>query len=546
MKIICVLASLLLPTAVCLTPEEPTFYSAATSARQESNYSTTHDRPRTRPKRRRDVDLNDGGESLNHVNYGKDGHPYERVKRYYQQRRRWLWQTDNEIVATTRRILQEGESLFQPIRIHFDTTDLDLWSMQSTFSAQRVEYLTKQVLPRMANTWSSSLSVVRVMGNLRIDYNFCPFGDPQTSPSFSEIGVQNADLVIFVTANSGVCSERGSKTLASAFSCYWDKFGRPVAGNIDFCLDAIDLTNISSGSEGDGDGALNPEADKSLQLAIGNAVHETGHILGVTGDDLVFFYDYTTGLPRSPHPEKREVTCINGQIKELFLPDESVLQEKYSKQGVRFFQVTTPTVKQVVRNQFNCQTITGAALENQASSETECFGSHFEERYFFTETLSAVQGSIPESLSALTLGLLLDSGWYKPDFSVAKVSVFGHGAGCGFVEENCIVDGEVPSYAHGIFCNTEYKIVDGNFLGAFGCDPTHTGMGICDLVDFSQLSTAYTPPPPEFRYFPDAPTLGALTTRTDYCPTYSVNAVTCKQVSIRYKIISSLPLRNQN
>jgi len=536
-----IVSLLLFPVASCLTPEEPTFFSTATLQNDGINFPI-HDRPRPRPIRRGDIDPKSGVDSpsLNHVNYGKDGHPYEQVQRYYQQRRLstehdYDTKNSSEDDNATGRILQEAQSLFQPLRIHFDTTELDLWSMQSTYTAQRVEYLTKQVLPQMAKAWSSALSVVRVMENLRIDYNSCPFGDPQRSPSFSEQGVPNADLVIYVTANSEVCYRGSSKTLASTFSCFWDQFARPIAGTIDFCLDAIDLTSIDqlsapTNSGGGGGDVLNPEADKSLQLAVGSAVHELAHVLGVTSADMIFFYDSTTGLRRTLNPQMAEVICIDGQMRELYVPDKSVLQEKVSKQGVRFFEVTLPTVRQVVRNQFNCQTLTGAPLENQPSSEAECFGSHFEERYFFTENLSAVQGGVPEILSSLTLGLLHDSGWYKPDYSVAKVSVFGHGAGCEFVEENCIVNGEVPSYSEGSFCNTEYKIEGNKFLGSYGCDPTHTGMGVCDLVDFSQLSMAYTPPPPEFRYFPGAPSLGALTTRADYCPTYTVNAVTCKQV----------------
>jgi len=534
-------ASLLLPLALCLTPEEPTFYSAVATL-QHGNFPI-HDRPRTRPRKRGDVDPNSSvGSGSTYVNYGNDGHPYEHVQRYYQKRRDLSTDNDNnnenssDDEIATRRILQEAQSLFQPLRIHFDTTELDLWSMQSTYSAQRVEYLTKRVLPEMAKIWSSALSVVRVMENLRIDYTSCPFGDPQTSPSFSEQGVPNADLVIYVTANSEVCSQGSSKTWASAYSCFYDQFARPIAGTIDFCLDAIDLlTNqqLSNNSDGGDGDELNPEADKSLQLVIGSAVHELAHVLGMTSDDMIFFYDSETGLRRTPNPQLREVTCVDGQTRSLYVPNESVLQEKVSKQGVRFFEVTLPTVRQVVRNQFNCQKLTGAALENQPSNEGDCFGSHFEERYFFTEKMSAVQGGILDVLSPLTLGLLHDSGWFVPDYSVAKVSVFGIGAGCEFLEEDCIVNGEIPSYSKGIFCNTEYKIEGNNFMGAYGCDPTHTGMGICDLVDFSQLSMAYTPPPPEFRYFPGSQSLGALTTRTDYCPTYTVNAVSCKEVPVK-------------
>lgn len=138
-------------------------------------------------------------------------------------------------------------------------------------------------------------------------------------------------------------------------------------------------------------------------------------------------------------------------------------------------------------------------------------------------------GGVPELLSSLTLGLLHDSGWYKPDYSVALVSPFGHAAGCEFVEEPCIVEGvskfdaifyfieyyfesntltfdsvTVPSYSSGSFCNSEYKIEEGKFAGQFGCDPTHTSMGICDLVDYATMSSAYTPPPFEFQYYPDS------------------------------------------
>lgn len=166
---------------------------------------------------------------------------------------------------------------------------------------------------------------------------------------------------------------------------------------------------------------------------------------------MLFYYDYATGLPRTPEPQEKDVTCITGERKRIRVPDETTLQERYIR-GVRYFEVTLPTVRQVARNQFNCQRLPGAALENQPTNE-DCFGSHFEERFFFTEALSAVSHGVPEILSSLTLGLLHDSGWYMPDFSVANVSPFGHGAGCEFVEGPCIVDGEVPSYSSGQFCN---------------------------------------------------------------------------------------------
>jgi len=140
-----------------------------------------------------------------------------------------------------------------------------------------------------------------------------------------------------------------------------------------------------------------------------------------------------------------------------------------------------------------------------------------------------VLGGVPDILSSLTLGLLHDSGWYVLDYGVAKISPFGLGSGCEFVEESCIVNGETPDYSTGMFCNTEYKFENGTFLGSFGCDSTHTAMGKCDLVDYNELTDSYNPPPPGFQYF-DNEFLGAYTEQKDYCPTFSMEMANCKEV----------------
>ena len=64
---------------------------------------------------------------------------------------------------------------------------------------------------------------------------------------------------------------------------------------------------------------------------------------------------------------------MTGERKSMWVPDETTLREKNTR-GVRYFEVTLPTVRQVARNQFNCQRLTGAPLENQPTNE-DCFGS---------------------------------------------------------------------------------------------------------------------------------------------------------------------------
>ena len=98
----------------------------------------------------------------------------------------------------------------------------------------------------------------------------------------------------------------------------------------------------------------------------------------------------------------------------------------------------------------------------------------------------------------MTLALFEDTGWYKADYNVAKISAFGHARGCDFVFEDCIQDGQVPEWSEGIFCNT--LLTDQELI----CDPNHAHLTFCDLVDYSQLSFA-VPPNRNQQYFPEHP-----------------------------------------
>ena len=141
------------------------------------------------------------------------------------------------------------------------------------------------------------------------------------------------------------------------------------------------------------------------------------------------------------------------------MPDENTLVFS-SFNGDRHAVVVTPRVRTVVRNQFDCQSMIGAPLENDPTSDS-CTGSHWEERFFNYDTMSATQTSrLPTALSPLTLALLEDSGWYKANYDMSDMSTFGLGAGCPFVEESCIVSDEVPDYGRGYFCAEDQ---------AFGC-----------------------------------------------------------------------------
>ena len=78
---------------------------------------------------------------------------------------------------------------------------------------------------------------------------------------------------------------------------------------------------------------------------------------------------------------------------------------------------------------------------------------------------------------------------------MSRVTSFGHGAGCDFVEKPCIgEDDSLPEYSKGFFCNT----ID----SSLSCDPSHHIIATCDLYDLSQYADQPYPPIPQvFRRF---------------------------------------------
>jgi hypothetical protein len=117
------------------------------------------------------------------------------------------------------------------------------------------------------------------------------------------------------------------------------------------------------------------------------------------------------------------------------------------------------------------------------------------------------RNSTSAHFTPLTLALLEDSGWYKVDFSLADNSPFGLASGCGFATKDCIVDGEIPEYSQGNFCN------DLSRDGIWSCDPGHNFRGLCDLVDYFPTTR------PGREYFPNGYLGPQAHTRADFCPT---------------------------
>jgi hypothetical protein len=139
---------------------------------------------------------------------------------------------------------------FQPMRIVFETKALD--AMRNGNNAAKIDWFENVVLPKTAEFWSKTLSVVPVSGNLKIssaeldNRQYC--GDSEFTEVPNEhisTGVANADLILYVSGSDSTifCPRR---TLAVAVPCNFDNFDRPTAGAVNVCLDEIMLNDDDS------------------------------------------------------------------------------------------------------------------------------------------------------------------------------------------------------------------------------------------------------------------------------------------------------------
>ena len=226
---------------------------------------------------------------------------------------------------------------------------------------------------------------------------------------------------------------------------------------------------------------------------------------------LKFFRDPKTGDPLTPRPFLlTEEVCVNGPKLNVYKPSCNTLKLRNDTDGMEYYEIVTPTVLQVVRNQFDCQFMTGARIENQPGVESNCFGSNWDQRLFLMEAMATPPPVTEFILSPLTLALLEDSGWYKANYGseFVKINPFGHGAGCDFVSKKCLIDKglTIPSYSKGYFCNDQLKLNRLGLLdGKFGCDASHRSKSMCDLVDYGSdyFAQFAFPPKDKFQYFED-------------------------------------------
>jgi len=84
-----------------------------------------------------------------------------------------------------------------------------------------------------------------------------------------------------------------------------------------------------------------------------------------------------------------------------------------------------------------------AALEGEGGKGTAF--SHWERLNYGDEAMTSTDMH-EAKYSSITMALLEDSGWYKPNYKMADTFTFGKGKGCDFVNNNCKIDKKYEEY----------------------------------------------------------------------------------------------------
>jgi leishmanolysin-like peptidase len=315
-------------------------------------------------------------------------------------------------------------------------------------------------------------------------------------------GVSDTDLILYVsgTPSSRFCRDT---TLAVAIACNFDQYDRPTAGAINVCLDRIDLNEDGTAS------------DSIVEDNVDVLIHEVAHVLGHSSNSYRFFWNSETGVERTPRPfQTQTITCVDDVERSLVFPDENTMKFFQASNGQRYAAIVTEKVRAVARNQFNCQSLEGAKLENQPTGSESCTGDHWDEHDYYPEALSGVISPTTNILSHLTLALFEDSGWYRANYTQGRMNPWGLNAGCDFVNEPCVIAGSdgtptLPPYGEGYFCTS---------ASARGCSPSLTHKLACSVIDYFYVQPQ-TLPEERFQYFSDEPTMGGPR-QADYCPLF--------------------------
>lgn len=341
-------------------------------------------------------------------------------------------------------------------------------------------------------------------------------------------GVTDTDFMLNVFANTSFlqCAPGGA-ALAFAAACQLERqYDRPVAGFANICVNRA----LEGGIE-------------NLRSIL---FHEITHAL-LFSPVLMPFYRDEHGHPRTTRDPQTGLPTIL-QSDHLYKPGSTTLNQVFVSRttipnGTFTYPVSelvTPALAREVRSHFGCDTLAGALIEDIPIKGTG--GTHFEQRVFGNEIMTGAIDASNGVISRITLALYEDSGWYRPNYDLAKPLRWGLNMGCDFVKAGCLSPKTMtlrPSFCSDRKALIGYKEAKNQGKQATfredgfnsTCAWDRGSFGVCAFANSSQ------PVPPDVQYFRD-PHLEGLDALSDHCPII-YSTVSCKQERDPYLTINA-------
>jgi len=339
----------------------------------------------------------------------------------------------------------------------------------------------------------------------------CTSGNSCTTQA-AGAGAVAADVQVFVTQVATTACGAGTQAYGGATQ--YDQNDRPTFGYINFCPGNVVRTNNA--------------ADHKMYL--NTAIHELTHVMGFDKSRWAYFRDHANGgQPRTGRDA--DGVPMGGDLIfpgnfTVFKPDSNTMTYDATEQ---VYKLVTPRALEKAREALGCADLDGVELENQGGDGT--IGSHLEMRIFYTENMAGYQYKYAEK-SAITLGILEDSGWYyisDAGWCNAEPVTWAGNAGCNFAKDKCIIDNAVTDPTVTIDQKTfpaAHFCTEVDQPKTLKCDYTGTSLGYCTGKKHTG-TTEITPT--KFQYFEDAETTGGMLsatgdyitdglTWTDFCP----------------------------
>ena len=176
---------------------------------------------------------------------------------------------------------------------------------------------------------------------------------------------------------------------------------------------------------------------------------------------------------------------------------------RVDEKGITRTYINSAKVLEVAKKYYNCPDIDGIELEESGGGGTA--GSHWEARILLGDYMNGVIYPEEQVVSEITLALLEDTGFYKPNYYTGGLMRYGKGKGCDFVKKRCVSDTHV---INPLFENEFYDSLSSGYLDA-SCTSGRQSRTYYAWWQYDDIPEVY-------RYF-DNPKTGGFPP-ADYCP----------------------------